>query len=128
MSGEKRALPFDRISIAERINTGDDEEGEVYPDALGLYDYLAEVLHADASLRVCAIGYTSQRGARAADRRIAEAVKLSIVKTQAIDVRRVVALGGGRREYKMVELWLVPHGASLPKATPSVRASRGRRR
>jgi hypothetical protein len=128
MSGEKRPLPFDRIGVAERVGPPDDVEEEVYPDALGLYEYLAEVLRADPGLRACVIGYTSRRGALAAGRRIAASAKMAIIKTQAIDVRRVVALGGGRREYKMVELWLVPSGAALPVPAPTLRASRRRRR
>ena len=59
---------------------------------------------------------------------IAALAKITIAKSHAVDIRRVVALGGGRRDYKMIELWLVPPGAALPKPTPTVRASRRRRR
>ena len=128
MSGEKTPLPFDRFDVVERGNTPDAEEGEYYPDATGLYDYLAEVLRADPSLRACVVAYTSRRGARAADRRIAAAAKTAIVKSQAIDVRRVAAVGGGRRRYKVVEIWLVPPGSPLPKPTPDVFRTRRRRR
>jgi hypothetical protein len=128
MSGEKRPLPFDRIGVAKRVGPRDEVEEEVYPDALGLYNYLAEVLRADPGLSACVIGYTSRRGALAAGQRIAASAKMAIVKTQAVDVRRVVALGGGRREYKMVELWLVPPGAPMPVPTPTVRASRRKHR
>src|ERR1051325_259026 len=108
MSGEKTPLPFDRFVIIER---GDHLVAEYYfatpyvndPD---LYAYFAEVLRSDPALRGCVIGYTSRRGSPAAARRIASRAKLTIAKSHAIDVGRVVALGGGRRDYKMVELWL----------------------
>ena len=128
MSGEKSPLPFDRFDVVERGDTPMADYGEFYPDATGLYEYLAEVLRADPSLRACVIAYTSRRGARTADRRIAASAKASILKTQAVDVRRIVALGGGRRRYKAIEVWLVPPGAALPKPTPDARASRRRRR
>jgi hypothetical protein len=128
MSGEKTPLPFDRFDAVERGDNPITEEGEYYPDATGLYDYLAEVLRADPGLRACVIAYTSRRGARAADRRLAAAAKAAIIKSQAVDVRRVVALGGGRRRYKVVEIWLVPPGSPLPNPTPDLfRTRRGRR-
>ncbi|MDT5269682.1 MAG: hypothetical protein QOH49_1868 [Acidobacteriota bacterium] len=125
MSGEKTAQPFDRFTVVERGDPWLSEEGDPRPDYAYLYEYLADVLRSDAGLRACIIGYTSRRGTRAAARRIANRAKLTIAKSHAIDVTRVVALGGGRREYKMIELWLVPPGAPLPKPSPPAhRASR----
>ena len=119
MSGEKTAQPFDRFTVMERGDQWQTDEGDPYPDAARLYAYLAEVLRSDPGLRVCVIGYTSRRGSLAAGRRIASRAKLTMAKAYALDVSRVVALGGGRREYKMVELWLVPPGAALPKPSPA---------
>lgn len=128
MSGEKTAQPFDRFTVMERGDRWDSEDGDPYPDAPYLYQYLAEVLRSDPSLRACIIGYTSRRGSSAAARRIASRAKLAIAKAHAIDVGRIVALAGGRREYKMVELWLVPPGAPLPKPTPDPPPARRKRR
>lgn len=130
MSGERTPLPFDRFGVLER---GDyfaaETDRDSYPDEGYLYAYLAEVLRADPGLRACVIAYTSSRGARSADRRIAASAKAAIVKSQAVDVRRVVAVGGGRRRYKAVELWLVPPGSPLPEPTPDAfPPRRGRRR
>jgi hypothetical protein len=129
MSGEKTPLPFDRFTVIERGGIIVSEYGgEGYPTAPGPYEYFAEVLRRDPSLRGCVIGYTSRRGGAAAARRIASLAKLTIAKSHAVDVRRVVALGGGRREYKAIELWLVPPGSPLPKPTPDAfRTRRGRR-
>jgi hypothetical protein len=129
MSGEKTPLPFDRFIVIEHGEVSASEsEAEPYPDNAPLYEYFVEALRRDPTLRGCIIGYTSRRGSRAADRRIASLAKLTMAKSHAVDIRRIVALGGGRREYKMVELWLVPPGAALPVPTPTVRASRRRRR
>ena len=130
MSGEKTPLPFDRFTVVER---GDRVLVEIYeadpfPDSVLMYEHFAEVLRRDPSLRGCVIGYTSRRGSRAAARRIASRAKLAIAKAYAIDVTRVVALGGGRREYKTIELWLVPPGAPLPKPSPAARPARRTRR
>jgi hypothetical protein len=130
MAGEKTPLPFDRFAIIER---GDQIEAEYYepdpyPDSAALYAYFADVLRHDPGLRGCVIAYTSRRGSRAADRRIAARVKMAIAKAHAVDVSRIAAFGGGRRDYKTIELWLVPPGAELPKPTPTVRPSRRKKR
>lgn len=129
MSGEKSALLFDRFAITERGDEDNSAYGlEPYPYSAGLYKYFAEVLRADPSLRGYIIGYAARRGPSATARRIASLAKLTIAESHAISVGRVVAVGGGRREYKMMELWLVPPGSPLPKPTPEVFRSRRRRR
>ena len=129
MSGEKTPLPFDRFVVVERGEESVSDYGEdPHPDDAYLYEYLAEVLRSDAGLRACIIGYTSRRGSSTAARRIASRAKLAIAKSHAIDVTRVTALGGGRREYKTIELWLVPPGAPLPKPSPALRPARRKRR
>lgn len=129
MSGKKSALLFDRFVIVE---SGDEDSTgyglEPHPDSAGVYEYFAEVLRADPSLRGCVIAYAALRGSSAAARRIASRAKLTIAKAHAIDVGRVTALGGGRREYKTMELWLVPPGSPLPRPTPAVLRTRRRRR
>lgn len=120
MSGERAAVPFDRFTVVERRDRVEVEiyERDPHPDDAYMYEYFAGVLRSDPSLRGCVIGYTSRRGSPAAGRRIASRAKLTMAKAYAIDVSRVAALGGGRREYKMLELWLVPPGAALPKPSP----------
>ena len=127
MSGEKTALPFDRFAVVEHGETYNSEEGRLYPDDAYLYDYLADVMRHDPGLRRCIIAYTSRRGSRIADRRIAARAKMAIAKAHAIDISRLVAIGGGRSEYKTIELWLVPPGAELPKPTPDERPKRRKR-
>lgn len=129
MSGEKSPMLFDRVAVVERGDEVVSAYGlEPEPDTAGIYGYFAEVLRRDPSLRGCVIAYTWRRGARSADRRIAARAKMTIAKSHAVDVARVVALGGGRRQYKTVELWLVPPGAPLPRPTPEATRVRRRRR
>jgi hypothetical protein len=124
MSGEKTAVPFDRFAVTER---GDryEEYGEYRlspsSDSPSNYELFSEILRLDPGLRGYVVGYAARRGSLAAGRRIASRAKLTIAKSFSIDVSRVVALGGGRREYKMLELWLVPPGAALPEPTPPLR-------
>jgi hypothetical protein len=130
MSGRREAMPFDRFVAIER---GDPSVAEYYyaapyVDDARLYEYFAEVLRRDPALRGCVIGYASRRGRPAAARRIASRAKLAMAKSHAVDLGRVVALGGGRREYKMIELWLVPPGAELPRPTPDARPKPRKRR
>ena len=131
MAGEKTPLLFDRFAVTER---GDDyEEYDQYglspaPDAPHSYEFLVEVLRQDPSLRGYIIGYSARRGSAATGRRLASVAKLTIARKHSIDVGRVIAVGGGRREYKMLELWLVPPGAALPKPTPDARPKQQRRR
>ena len=130
MSGEKSAVPFDRFSVIERGDRVVAEYYEATPqvDDAGLYAHFAEVLRLDPSLRGCVIGHTSRRGSRADARRLASRAKLTIAKSHAIDVGRVVALGGDQRDSKLIEVWLVPPGAALPKPTPDPRPRQRRRR
>lgn len=129
MSGEKSPVLLDRLVVVERGDEITSAYGlEPKPDSAGVYEYFAEVLRRDPSLRGCVIAYTWRRGARSADRRIAARAKMTIAKSHAVDVARLFTRGGGRRAYKTIELWLVPPGAPLPRPTPEApRARRPRR-
>jgi hypothetical protein len=41
---------------------------------------------------------------------------------RGIDGSRIVVVNGGFREGDSVELWIVPTGATAPRATPTVQA------
>jgi hypothetical protein len=129
MAGDRSPLLFDRFVVVER---GDDIVSiyglEPSPDSADPYTYFAEALRRDPSLRGLVVGYTWRRGKATAARRIAARAKTTIAKAHAVDVSRVVAVGGGRRDYKTLELWLVPPGAALPGPTPAPRPGQRRRR
>ena len=127
MSGEKAPVPFDRFLIIERGDPVDYDSEESYayrPDSKRLYEPLMNVLRSDPGLRGCVIAYTPRGKRHGADRKLAARVKMAITKLFPVDVSRIVAFGGGRRDEKLIELWLVPPGSPLPKPTPSKKARR----
>lgn len=126
MAGEKAPVPFDRVSVVERSDPYFDHE-EIYGsrlDSKELYEPFMTALRSDPGLRGCVIAYTPRGGRRGADRKFAARVKTGMAKLFPLDVGRVVAVGGGRRDEKLIELWLVPPGAELPKPTPTRRSRR----
>jgi hypothetical protein len=103
-------------------------EGEIsynYGDGASPYETLAALMRADPSLRLSVIGYAARANRRhGADRRLAAEKKRQIMTAHALPAARVVALGGGRREFRTVELWLVPPGAPLPAPSREDREER----
>lgn len=131
IAGEKTPIPFDRFPIFERGDPDSfeyEDSASYYPDAEGLYDTFLSVLKRDPGLRGCVIAYSARRNKRGADRKLAARVKMAIMKMHSMDVSRIIAIGGGRRKQKLVELWIVPPGSELPKPTPTVRPTRRKRR
>lgn len=131
MVGEKTPLLFDRFPIVERGEPNEfesDGSAMFRLDSVGLYEPFIEMLRHDPTLRGSVITYAAPRSKRGADRKLAARVKTAITKAFAIDVSRISSLGGGKREVKMLELWLVPPGAELPKPTPTVHPKRRKRR
>lgn len=131
LSREKTPFLFDRFPVIERGDPDESDYEDSYayrPDVAGLYEPFAEVLRNDPGLRGCVIAYSLLRNRRGADRKLAARVKTALTKAHAVDLGRVVAIGGGRRAQKSVELWFVPPGASLPKPAPAERPARRKRR
>jgi hypothetical protein len=125
MAGEKNPLLFDRLVFYEPSDYGLDYGN--YSSLKGTYEPFATVLDADRGLRACIIGYMKKGNRRGTDRRLAERAKRQLATAHAVDVSRVVAIGGGRRGEKMVEMWLVPPGSDLPRPTPAAGRRRTRR-
>ncbi len=128
LAREKRAYLFDRYPFYD-IDTDETgiESGYIgYLDEKGFYAPFAEALRQDPSARGSVIAYATRRQRRGSDRRLAARVKLAVLKHHALGADRIVALGGGLRPERFVELWIVPPGADLPKPTPSPRPVRRR--
>jgi len=118
MSGEKNPLLFDRFFIyGPRYEY--EVNYETYLSLKGRYEPFATVLNSDPGLRGCVIAYMKGRQRRGTDRRLAARIKRQLTSEHAVDVSRVAALAGGRREVMTVELWLVPPGSPLPKPSPA---------
>ena len=130
LAREKRAYLFDRypyyVIDPDKTDISDGYIG--YLDEKGFYAPFAEALRQDPSARGCVIAYATRRQRRGSDRLLAGRVKLGVLKHHALGADRVVALGGGRRPERFVELWIVPPGAELPKPTPAAPPAPRKRR
>ena len=126
LAREKTPFPFDQFGwFPLSPNETDIEYGYIgYLDERGRYEGFVLALRSDPSLRGCIIAYAARGNRRGTDRRLAASIKRTIVTTSAIGAERVVAFGGGSRPGKSVELWIVPPGSPLPKATPTRRTTR----
>lgn len=130
LAREKGAYLFDRYPyyVIDTDETGIESGYIGYLDEKGFYAPFADALRQDPSARGCVIAYATRRQRRGSDRRLAARVKLEVLKHHALGADRVVALGGGRRPERFVELWIVPPGAALPKPSPAPRAATRKRR
>lgn len=130
LSREKGAYLFDRYSYfdLDPDDTGIESGYIGYLDEKGRHASYVEALRLDPAARGCVIAYRTRRGRRGSDRALAAHVKLSILKHHALAADRVVAVGGGVRERQVVEYWIVPPGAPLPRPTPEPTPARRRRR
>ena len=121
MSGEKNPLLFDRFFL---YDSSDGPMYESYLSLKGRYEPYATVLNADPALRGSIIAYRRRGQRRGTDRKLAARTKQQLTTSHSVDVRRVVAIGGGVRSVRTVELWLVPPGSPLPKPSPSTKRRR----
>lgn len=93
-----------------------------FDDQKARLDNLAIELQADQSTTTYVIGYGG-RASRAGQADLLGArARDYLVANRGIDQSRIVVINGGFREEDCVELWVVPSGATLPQATPTVQA------
>ena len=129
MAGERAPILFDRFFVFEPqpLSDYDGSYGGYFQPA-DRHLPLTSYLRADPALRAHVIAYSERRDRRGTDRRLASKEKRSIILTSGLGPERVSAVGGGRREHKTVEVWLVPPGSPLPTSTPETARGRARRR
>lgn len=129
LTREKGAYKFDQYGLPDPVVNWDyDGNYNEYLDDRARYGPLALALRHDPAARALVIAYEGRRHRAGSDRRIAAGIKRAIMKAHALAPDRIVAVGGGRREYRSAEFWIVPPGAALPKPTPSARPARRKRR
>ncbi len=126
---EKTAYKFDQFYLYDPIQDFHYEgDYSQYLDARGRYEPLVLALRADTAARGFIIAYASHSDRRGTDRTLAARHKRALMLTHSIAANRIVAVGGGSREHRAAELWIVPPGSALPKPTPTARPKRRRRR
>lgn len=129
LAREKNAYLFDRYAFYEI----DPEQTDIsygyigYLGEKGFYEPFAEALRQDPAARGCVIAYATRRQRGGSDRRLAARVKLAVLKNHALGADRIAALGGGLHRERLVELWIVPPGAALPRPTPAPAVRKKRR-
>ena len=93
-----------------------------FDDQKARLDNLAVELQNDPA----AIGYVIAYGGRMSPigqtARLMTRARDYLTNERAIDGSRIVIINGGFRESDSVELWIVPRGATPPRATPTVQA------
>lgn len=129
LARERTPLLFDRLYPYDEAPSNDIDAGYAgyLYEIRAQFAPLAEALGSDPAARACLIAYAAHRDRRGADRRIAARQKLELLKNHSLAPARVVALAGGRRRMRLVELWIVPPGSPLPKPTPEPAPARRRR-
>ncbi len=126
LAREKTPYLFDRYDYypPSEMGTGIESGYIGYLDDAGWYAPFVSALRSDPAARGCVIAYATRRNRRGSDRALAALVKRTIMRTHAIGAERIVPVAGGLRPHKLVELWIVPPGAPLPKPSPTVRHAR----
>jgi hypothetical protein len=121
-AGEKSPIMFDRYYLySSWEDWGEDGNLDVYSKDHDRAEYFVKFLQADPALRGLIIVYATRRDRRGTDRRLAAREKRLIMSNHPVEPDRLIAIAGGLRPHKTVELWLIPPGAELPKPTPTVR-------
>jgi hypothetical protein len=85
-------------------------------------------LQNDPSTRAYIIAYGGRTSALNQVEKLMSRAREYLITRRGIDASRIVTVNGGFREEDSVELWVVPSGASAPRATPTVQAGEVNRR
>ena len=129
LTREKTPFLFDRYEYypPSQMGTGIEDGYEGYLDEAGRFAPFVSALRSDPAARGCVIAYATRRNRRGSDRALAGQVKRAIMRTHAVGAERIVPVAGGLSTHRLVELWIVPPGAGLPKPTPDARPARSGR-
>lgn len=93
-----------------------------YDDQKARLDTLAIALQNDPSSTTYVIAYGGRTSRVGQADLLGTRARDYLVTNRGIDQARIVVLNGGFREEDCVELWIVPSGATVPQATPTVQA------
>lgn len=93
-----------------------------------ILDGLAALLERQSNLRAYIITYEGRRDRNSKAYKLGESDRYYLAMESNIPSDRVVLINGGRRENRTVELWVVPEGATAPKATAVIQKRTNRRR
>lgn len=86
-------------------------------------DNLAVELQNDPSMRAYIFAYGGRMSPLGQIEKLMSRAREYLVGHRGIDASRLTVINGGFREEDTVELWVVPSGATPPRATPTLQAS-----
>ena len=93
-----------------------------FDDQKARLDNLAVELQNDPSTTTYVIAYGGRTSRVGSADLLGTRARDYLVTQRGIDQSRITVMNGGFREEDCVELWIVPRGATIPQATPTVQA------
>ncbi len=93
-----------------------------FDDQKARLDNLAVELQNDPATTGYVIAYGGRMSPIGQTARLMTRARDYLINDRGIDGSRIVIINGGFRESDSVELWIVPRGATPPRATPTVQA------
>ena len=101
------------------------EYGKVKPaEEKAILDKFAAELESDPSAQGYIISYETPKGPKMEAFKAASNSMQYLIKQRNIAAGRLLPADGGYREQVAIELWLVPSGADMPQATPTIDPSK----
>lgn len=112
--------PLEKVIIVAR--EFDECNSCSYDDQKARLDNLAVELQNEPTMRAHVIAYGGRMSPLGQVEVLMSRARDYLVSQRGIDASRVTIVNGGFRETDSVELWIVPSGAAVPRATPTVKA------
>ncbi|HKS42896.1 MAG TPA: Ig-like domain-containing protein [Blastocatellia bacterium] len=101
------------------------EYGKVKPaEEKAILDKFAAELESDSSAQGYIISYETPKGPKMEAFKASDNAIQYLIKQRNIAAGRFLPATGGYREQVAIELWLVPSGADMPQATPTIDPSK----
>ncbi len=116
-----------RYPFVDRISLELFSEFE-YLNQPAILDGLAALLEREPTLRAYIIAYDGHRDRQGTANKLAERDRFYLAMESNIAPERIKFVNGGRRQNRMVELWVVPSGAAAPSSSPHIQRRGNRRR
>ena len=92
-----------------------------WEDLILRLDFCAVLLQNEPGASAYIIVYDGRRSRRGEVQGWMNCIKNYLVERRGMDSNRIRVVNGGYRGNKTVEMWLVTHVDSLPKATPTIK-------
>jgi hypothetical protein len=92
-----------------------------WEDLMARLDFYAIQLQTEPGSSGHIIVYDGRRSRRGEVQGWMDCIKNYLVERRGVDANRIMIVDGGYREHKTVEMWLVPRGEIVPKATSTIK-------